>query len=243
MKRAVLVLGVMTVLLAGCQRQQQAQAPVEKPPAQPTVYTAADLLTAFKAAYGQPVPVQATDQNGDTVVYNPAALIDITPEIAALIVKGEIPDGCHACTGADSIFYMRHEGKAFELLGKWPDIAGAAGYGQAADWTTRSDLTKYPALLFTSSDGGQGCSTTGSDILELTPSRPILRAQNVVTQLDYQPHEDETDSKHLKGVMSAQGPNHALRVTYTGSETFTLDYDPQGDTWTPNPTGHAAPSC
>lgn len=249
MKKALLISGLAAALvLAGCQRQEAAKSPgqpaLEKPPAQPVIYTAADLLTAFKEAYGQPAPVETTDDTDQKTIYNPAALVDITPEIVALIVKGEIPDGCHACSGSDSIFYLRHTGKSFELLGRWPNIGGQAEYGHAADWTQRNDLTKYPALFFTSSGGGMGCDITSSDIVELTPSRPILRAQNVITELEYTPGEGEkTPAQSLKGVLSTTGPNHTLQVIYTGTEKFTLEFFLDGDKWEPNPTTHAAPSC
>ena len=252
MKTALLASGVAAVLvLAGCQRhdapaaksQPGIPAP-EKPPSHAVAYTAADLLTAFKEAYGQPAPVETADQNGEKTVYNPAALIDITPEIVALIAKGEIPDGCHACAGSDSIFYMRHTGKSFELLGKWPSIAGQAEFGHAADWSQRNDLTKYPALMFTRGGGGQGCYSKGFDLVELTPSRPILRAENVITESEYVPGEGEkTPARKINGIVSMNGPDHSLEVVYTGTDHFAEEFFLDGDKWEPNPTKHAAPEC
>jgi len=248
MKKALLTVSLMaSLMVTGCHRQEtakSAQPQGKEPPAESAKYTAADLLTAFKEAYGQPAPVEMTDGNGSTTVYNPASLIDITPEIVALIVKGEIPDGCHACSGSDSIFYLRRTGQSFELLGKWPNLAGQAEFGHAANWSTRDDLTPYPSLFFTSSGGGMGCSITSSDIVELTPSRPILRAENVLTDLEYVPgEEDKTPARKLKGVISTSGPDHTLQVAYTGTEHFTLEYFLYGDKWEPDPTKHPAPTC
>jgi hypothetical protein len=250
-----MVFGVLSVALFGCGPAKKAVHPKNSTASaaiKVASYSAADLLAAFKEAYGQPAPfneptgTSLPDESGveqpEFKIYNPDALIDVAPNVVALVVKGIIADGCHACTGDVSLFYLTHKDGHFDIVGRWPAFAGQQEFGGAASWTLHRNLTKFPAILFHNGGGGMGCAYEGVDIVELTPTKPILRARNIWTKEDY---EEPAYHKnvHLTGNIRTEGDGHLLRVDYTGTEKFTVTYSEGNSGEQTVYSGHPAPSC
>ena len=188
-------------------------------------YGAADLLTAYKAIAGEPVSQEGQDSgqadSGDQTVSEPVTMVDVAPPVVALLVKNTIPNGCHACSGDYSIFYVKKDGSAFDVLGKWPNIGGQGEFGNAADWVQRTDLSTYPAIMFKGTGMGQGCEMTAADIVELTPTRPIVRAKGVVLSMDYDGgSQGDAGRKHEVGQITRGKSDGVFNLTYKGTATF-----------------------
>jgi hypothetical protein len=188
--RSNLALGVVALLwaLSGCGKNPTVSNSSSRPAAspvveRPTAQNGADLLSAFRTAFGEPAPfVSQVDEGGDsnpgsyvTLAFSPEAFIDIGPGLVALVSKGEgTTTGCdsHACAGALMVHYLRKDLGGFTLLGHWNVPNSGVGYGKAAPWTVRTDLDDVPTMVLQAADGGQGCFAEQDTLIALTPTGP-----------------------------------------------------------------------
>jgi hypothetical protein len=205
----------------------------------------ADLLLAFKSAFGQPAPYTQTSEDGSELVFAPAAFVNLQPGIVALISKAEIPDGCHACSGHLSIHYLRHQNGQYEVLGAWPDVGGLGPYGKAANWSLRSDLDAVPTLVAISEDGGQGCSGSQADLIALTPTGPKVRAKAVLLASEYDGggESSATPSFKYEGTIGGIERGKSFYVNFTGSKNISTKYTSYENGGEYYASGDVPPSC
>jgi hypothetical protein len=158
-------------------------------PAAPTPAPVAEseLDAAFRAAFGGPPPVRrlvARGEWGDAdLAYRPARLIPLTGGVLALVSDAET-EPCRACFGALAVHYLRRDAGGFRVLGAWPALLNGSSFGAPPRWTRRDDLFAGPALEAVAGGAVQGCAVERVALVELTPERPLVRAEGVLTAYD-----------------------------------------------------------
>ena len=193
-------------------------------------FTAADLLIAFKSTYGAPSPIFNIDANGEKTKLEPLKLIDIGSGLVVLVTQSTIPDGSHASQGSLSIFYLKKNGGGFELLSSHPAIGGEGGFGRPADWQLRTDLTTYPAIFTTKSDGGQGYFCTFHDLIELSPTGAKKVASGIVTDFDSRGAlGDDAPNSHFVGELVPIEKEKRFDVKWSDSNKFIQHYKFAGE--------------
>jgi hypothetical protein len=189
------------------------------------------LERAFQAAYGAPAPYTTIDDSGDHVTYSPQAIEEVAPGVVALIAKGEIDNGCRACGGALSIFYLKHDAAGFSRLGSWPDIAGKGEFGKALPWTIRTDLDNGPTLVTTRQQMDPACSATLQELITLTPKAPVKIATVVVATALASETAGGVGS-HVEGKIAPLERGQRFVVELTGTDPVRQVYTRQGDVFT-----------
>ena len=130
------------------------------------------LANAFEAATGH--RKSFTGREGDDVVTTAPIRIVQLPFGPALLTSQEIKDGCHACTGAIGVYYLREENEKTTVTGRWPKAVEGWGWGAApSDWTLTDKFTQYPAIYASGGYMGQGVVTEGATLTELRPDGPV----------------------------------------------------------------------
>jgi len=230
-KGAVLVLLLGAPLaLSACERREpikapiKAEAPVAAAPAPPATPVPAftpeqELALAFRAAWGGPPPqIKASDKAGNDsrYTYKGGKLTPLGGDAYAFISSGQ-GEEYHAASGALSIHYLKKTPQGFERTGAWPNFLTGGSWGAAPDWKIRNDLMPGPALITTAGGTWQGYSCGWTDVVELTPQRPILRAETLRTS-----YEDASKDEPGPSYDSVLEPGEKGR-------TFRLRYDKPGD--------------
>lgn len=142
------------------------------PPPIPTRRSPAERLTdAFSAATGHRRPfVQTIKSEAFTV--SPVRIVEL-PFGPALIVKREIKNGCHACSGYLGVYYLREDGAQTVVTGSYPEAVSGWGWGAApTDWQLTNRFTSRPAIYASGGYMGQGVVMSSSTITELRPEGP-----------------------------------------------------------------------
>ncbi len=133
--------------------------------------TAVRLKDAFTAATGHSRPFAQTVKN-ETFTVSPIRIVEL-PFGPALIVKREIKDGCHACSGYLGVYYLREDGGQTVVTGSYPEAVSGWGWGVApADWQLTTRFTSRPAIYASGGYMGQGVVMSSSTITELRPDGP-----------------------------------------------------------------------
>jgi len=149
-----------------------ASTPPPAPPATPMPRSPAVRLTdAFTAATGHSRPFVQTVKD-ETFTVSPIRIVEL-PFGPALIVKREIKDGCHACSGYLGVYYLREDGAQTVVTGSYPEAVSGWGWGAApADWQLTTRFTSTPAIYASGGYMGQGVVMSSSTITELRPDGP-----------------------------------------------------------------------
>ena len=130
------------------------------------------LANAFEVATGHRTQF-IEKKDGDLVIIKPLRIIDL-PFGPALLTLREIRDGCHACTGAIGIFYLKEEGEKTRLAGSWPEAVEGWGWGAPpAEWKLTNEFTENPAIYAAGGYTGQGITMSSATITELAPTGPV----------------------------------------------------------------------
>jgi hypothetical protein len=138
----------------------------------PTRSEADRLAEAFEAATGHRSPFGQME-DGELVTTNPIRIIQL-PFGPALLTKREIKDGCHACTGAIGIYYLREQGDRMAVTGRWPKAVEGWGWGAPpTNWHLTDAFTTYPAIYASGGFTGQGVTESSATVTELRPDGPI----------------------------------------------------------------------
>jgi len=91
----------------------------------------------------------------------------------ALVVKREIKDGCHACTGFLGIYYLREDGNQTTVTNSYPEAVGGWGWGAApTEWSLTDRFTLMPAIYASGGFTGQGATESSATITELRADGP-----------------------------------------------------------------------
>jgi hypothetical protein len=200
----------------------------------PAIAAPAGMDKAFSAAFGHPAPYAVAK-----FTYTPLGLVDVAPGLVALISKGKA--ACDNCAGALAIHYLKRSGGTFSLVKAWPAI-GNAGVGGQAIWTTRPDLEGGPAILASHDEFGPGCRQSYSQLIALTPDKPVVRA-NVLTAVNYDPgpEPDRSPAYQAKAKILPGERGKSFALQYAGTWSLHVDYLRKGDVYAAKQ--HEAPAC
>ena len=222
-------------LLGACQKPaEQAEAPAAPSAASPaasgTAAAAPSEAVAFQAAWGSAAPVtyRAPDAGPDEEVmtYSSGRLVPLGGDRFALVSEGQGGDG-HVSAGALAIHYLTRTPTGFTRTGAWPNIVDGGTFGAPPQWTVRTDLTPAPALVTTAGGTWQGYSCSSSDLIELTPDRPILRTTGIPVAYDDSGAREDGAEK-MEGALAPDIKGQSFSVRYTGDRTATVRYALRG---------------
>lgn len=236
MIRTALAVSVFA-LLAACgqpaERAEAPDAPVAPATAPPTATapSANDETAAFQAAWGSAAPVtyRAPDAKPDdeAMTYSKGTLVPLGSDRFALVSEGHGGDG-HVSAGALAIHYLNRTPGGFTRIGAWPDIVSGGTFGSPPQWTIRADLTPSPALVTEAGGTWQGYSCSWSDVVELTPQRPIVRADGIPVGYD-DSGARETGAADMEGALTPDIKGQSFSVRYTGDRTDVVRYALSGE--------------
>lgn len=192
---------------------------------------------AFGVAWGAPSPVRrkidAPGVGATEITYTAGRLVPLGGDRYALISDGK-GGGAHVEAGALAIHYLKRTPSGFERTGAWPEFTFGGTFGAPPDWIVRTDLTAAPAIVTTGGGTWQGYTCAVSDVIELAPDRPWVRAQSI--PVHYDSSGAALDSKDAQTMEGAIGPGEKGRdflVRYTGARTATVAYQRSGETYAP----------
>lgn len=190
------------------------------------------LALAFRAVYGvspsKKTPLKVTHEERVYAV-SPTAL-EWMGNTAVFLTSAEDVAGCHPCSGAIGIHYLKLQGSGLAVKRSWPlQMKGGSFGAPPSDWKLRRDLGRN--LYITTEGGftGQGQTCASLLLTELTPERPISRGR-VSTYYSNEGAITEDDKKtQWTGRIIQIVPDRSFNVTYTGSDHFTEHYQLQGE--------------
>jgi len=218
-------------LVTACQRPaEQPEAPVAPAAASVVEAAASSEAAAFQAAWGSAAPVtyRAPDAGVDdeTMTYSKGTLVPLSGDRFALVSEAQGGDG-HVSAGALAIHYLTRTPMGFTRTGAWPNIVGGGTFGAPPKWTVRTDLTPAPALVATGGGTWQGYSCSSSDLVELTPERPILRTDGIPVRYDDGGAKEE-GAEEMEGALAPDIKGQSFSVRYSGDRTATVRYALRG---------------
>ncbi len=219
-------------LLAACQKPtEQVEDSVVAAPAAPATEAAAPSeAAAFQAAWGSAAPVtwRAPDAGADdeAMTYSKATLVPLGGDRFALVSEGQGGES-HASDGSLAIHYLTRTPAGFTRTGAWPNIVAGGTFGAPPQWAIRTDLTPAPALVTTAGGTWQGYSCSSSDLIELTPERPILRTDGIPVSYD-DSGAKEDGAEAMEGELAPDMKGRSFSVRYTGDRTVTVRYALRG---------------
>ncbi len=130
------------------------------------------LSQAFETATGHRTTFTQTT-NDDVFTVSPVRMVDLSFG-PALLVKREIKDGCHACTGYLGIYYFGQDQGQDVVTASFPEAVSGWGWGAApTDWQITDRFTAYPAIYASGGYTGQGITMSSAAITELRPDGPV----------------------------------------------------------------------
>ena len=219
-------------LVSACQKPaEQAQTPVAVPPiASGTATPAPSEADAFQTAWGSRAPVtyRAPDAGADdeAMTYAKGTLVPIGGDRFALVSEGQGGES-HASGGSLAIHYLTRTATGFTRTGAWPNIVDGGTFGAPPEWAIRTDLTPAPALITTSAGTWQGYSCSSSDLIELTPERPVLRTEGIPVAYD-DSGAKEHGAEAMEGALAPDIKGQSFGVRYTGDRNVTVRYALRG---------------
>lgn len=179
---------------------------------------------AFRAAFGvSPTNESRRAVDGTNYIYVPLTLIPLPGGSVALISTGASECDGHACSGLNSVHYMRRDGGSYTVEGEWLDVGAAGTFGNPAMTWGWTDVIADSPVLYT--DGGgvwQGYACSFADLTELAPGGPVKLASIPI----YYSNSGavENGATDLTGIITAAEKGRSFTVTYTGSKSFSERY-------------------
>ncbi|MBN8551549.1 MAG: hypothetical protein J0L52_01470 [Caulobacterales bacterium] len=202
MRSLTLLLGVTAALvLAGCEANTAPEAEetlstgaAEDEVSAPELSAEQAQARAFRAAWDSAAPVTASDPRLNDeddarwpepipgrFEFRSAELIQLSSDLYALVSSGHVQDGGRTTKGALAFHYLARTDDGFRRVGAAPLFIAGGGAGQPPTFTVRHDLTPATAIVVnTRTENGRGTCTV-SQLIELTPSQPVLRATSIPT--------------------------------------------------------------
>lgn len=222
----VLTLGALLVTTA-CQGEanEEPAAPGEiveaaGPTVAPLAPEDADAL-AFRAAWDEAGPVTASDPDTEFGVdgafeFRQGTVRDLGAGLFALVSTGVGENGA----GVVAIHYLVRTEDGFRDSDVDP-LFISSGTGGEPRWTLHSDLTPSPSVLVEARSTGDGRVCSTGTLVELTPSHPMLRAEEI-------PLRVEDAERGAEGSVQAELARGAVgrdfTLTYTGASEAEVDY-------------------
>lgn len=112
---------------------------------------------------------------GDIITTKPLRITQL-PFGPVLLTKREIKDGCHACTGAIGVYYLKEQDDTTTVTGSWPKAVEGWGWGWGAapaEWSLTDKFTALPSIYATGGFMGQGIIEESATLTELRPDGPV----------------------------------------------------------------------
>lgn len=237
--RELTMLLAATILLglAGCQPETDTQADetvstgaAEDEVAAPEL--AADLAEAraFEAAWDAAAPVTASDPrlNDDedarwpepiqgSYVFEGGELVPLSTDLFALVSSGHTQSG--RGKGAVAIHYLTQTEDGFRRVGSEPLFIAGGDAGQPPSFIVEQGLTPSPALVITTSIPANGGTCASSQLVELAPSQPVLRATGIPAR--YQAAQAD---RSWQGAFQPGRTGRDFDVGYTGASEGTATW-------------------
>lgn len=229
--------------LAACQQPAEepnagktATAPVTAPVAAPLpaidLNDPQQLASAFRAAWDRAAPAKAPapeQSGGGDFTFTGGKLVPLGGERYAFVSDGQGGDG-HVSPGAVAIHYLERTANGFRRVDAAPLIVDGGTFGNPPEWTIQQGLLPAPALVATSGGTWQGYSCSGASVVELTPQRPVLRADYV--RLYYSNSGavlDDKAAEEMEGRLVPATPGREFAVQYSGASTARVIWRPSAD--------------
>lgn len=201
-------------------------------PVKVDIKSAAFLAEAFRAATGSDAPIRRRI-DGEMHVTRALRVVDL-PFGPALITSTEIVEGCHACTGALGIYYLKIEGDKVGVVGKWPEAVKGWGWGAPpTDWSISDKFASYPVIVAEGSYMGQGISCGGATLTELRPEGPV-ESEIIRTSFSNEGAVGDDGTAYGEPPRSLEGKfadivrEKSFEIRVTGTEGFTERYVRRG---------------
>ncbi len=163
--------------------------------------------------------------------------VDRAQGTVALVSLAENSSQCHACSGALSVRYVKRTATGFERLSSFEGLQlSGDGFGAPPRWTVRKDLEDYPVLAVESGWTGQGCTSAGQALVELTPTGAKTRIERVPVVFDDSGAYDPDNPNHPK-ITSLEGKIRPIQrgrrfeVLFHGSKSLRVVYERSGETY------------
>lgn len=171
------------------------------------------IATGHRGAFTESV-------EGETQTVTPLKIIDLSFG-PALLIKREISDGCHACTGSIGVYYFKEDGPRKTLLASFPKAVEGWGWGAAPQsWSMTSDFTTNPAVYASGSYMGQGIIISSATLTELRPQGPRTSDPiNTGYSDEGSIVDNEKPSCEVKGKIGSIVRAKSFKVYATGSRT------------------------
>ncbi len=200
---------------------------------------AAKLAAAFKAATGR-TAAHAARIDGQPAKIVPLRVLDL-PFGPVLLVSATLADGCHACSGAIGVYYLRQEGAAFTVVKKWPEAVKGWGWGAPpSDWSVTDKFTRFPAIYAEGGYTGQGITCDSATLTELRPEGPVLSDRIKLSFSNAGNVDAETGmtftgdpALDLSGEIVNVAKDKSFEVRVSGDESFSERYVMRGGKFVP----------
>ena len=233
MRDLAILIGATAVLgLAGCQAEAPAEedevvstGAAEDEVAAPELTADQANARAFDAAWDSAAPITASDPRlndeddqrwpepiSGRYEFRSGEVIQLSSDLYALISSGHVEGAGRSTHGALAFHYLSRTDDGFRRLGVDPIFIAGGVSGQPPAFEIRRDLTPAPAVVIStrSETGDRACVV--SQVVELTPSHPVLRATDIPTA--YVPSDGDGS---WEGALATGRPGRDFGVQYTGA--------------------------
>lgn len=238
---AVAIVAVASLALASCGENNpvaEPEADVEQPSSESQVTPVSDeqlTAMAFRAAWDSAPPIENAKGPADypgPYTYRSGKLVPLGGDRFALVSSGQGGDA-HASSGSLAIHYLKRTADGFEKAGSWPGLIAGGGWGEAPKWSVRSDLMPSPTLVVASTGVGQGLLCEVTQLVELTPERPVFRIERLSTEYDNSGASEDGEGENIKGRILPGRKGQTFKVEYTGVRDATVTFARVGDVYDP----------
>ena len=181
------------------------------------------LSAATLAVFGRTVG-SATRKSDDSTFTESTVKLIKTGFGSILLTESADKQDCHACVGYVGAYYLKEVGGKFEVVARYPEAAQGWGWGQPPqDWQVVEKFTIHPAIYSEGGYTGQGYTTMGGQIVELTPDGPSASTFNLGSD-DSGAVGDDREPTTIEGAVARIVKGRSFDVVYRGSCTDTQRY-------------------
>ncbi|WP_196258156.1 hypothetical protein [Pelagibacterium limicola] len=187
---------------------------------------------AFEAAFGENTRTgntrwyqAAREIDGETITFVPLALIPLPDGRTALVSTGGSSCTGQACSGVNSVHYLRREHARYEVDGEWLNVGATGTVGNPALRWGQTDAIADAPVLYTEGGGvWQGYACSYAALTHLTPAGPVEIASIPVYYSNEGAAEDGADVVTLNGHIVGAREGQSFTVRYSGTGSFNERY-------------------
>lgn len=239
MRRAILLMSALA--LAACEAGEPTADPVVDPAMGGQVAAPETDLSeeeaaalAFQAAWEADAPVTGSDPRTEDeegpplwpprvegrFEFRDGQVVQLGLNHYALISSGRAEgDPGHAQAGVLAIHYLTRTEEGFRRLDVDPLFIAGGSSGQPPAFELRPGLTPSPAIVIESGSTNQGQTCVVADVVELTPSHPVLRVEDI--PLAYEGGEAD---RNWEGALAPGHLGRDFEVRYSGASDAEVAY-------------------